>query len=154
MTKEKELITIKELADTLGYSKQRIQQIIDKLPTNKKPKKQGNRFVLSSSNVEDIKFLLGIEVDKRTTNNQQVDKGTVVDEIFLKQLEEKDEQIKTLHKLLDQQQQLTLQANKKIEQLDTAQQDEDIISKKEVPDLEEVEPDPSPKKSFWKRLFP
>ena len=44
--------------------------------------------------------------------------------------------------------------NKKIEQLDTAQQDEDIISKKEVPDLEEVEPDPSPKKSFWKRLFP
>jgi len=135
-------MTIKELADELGFTKQRIQQIIDKLPTNRKPLKQANRFVLTPDNVDDIKFLLGIDTNKSKTNERQTETVSEDNLIFVKQLKEKDEQIKMLHKLLDQQQQLTLQANIKIKELETTSMK-----------TEEVEDDESKKKSFWERLF-
>ncbi|MBA1307529.1 MarR family transcriptional regulator, partial [Pseudomonas stutzeri] len=42
------LKTIRELADELGVSKQRIQQIIAKLSPSKMPKKNGNKYVLNA----------------------------------------------------------------------------------------------------------
>lgn len=105
--------TIKVFADEIGFSKQRIQQIIDKLPTNKTPKKVGNKYLLNQKNQEEIKILLGIKTENKLTNN-----------LLDLQLEAKDKQIANLHellqqqqKLLDQQQQLSLQANKQIQQL-------------------------------------
>ena len=152
-------MTIKELADELGYSKQRIQQIIDKLPTNKRPLKQGNRFIITQSNAEDIKFLLGVPSDKQTTNERQNTSDDI--DLLVKQLESKDEQIKMLHKLLDQQQQLTLQANKKIEQLELSlnenelEEEEIIESKKEVSDISLSQFDESKEKklTFLEKLF-
>jgi len=105
--------TIKEFSEELGLSKQRIQQVIDKLPTNKTPNKVGNKYILSAKNQRYIKEYLGLELQNETTND-----------LSNSQLIEKDKQIENLHdllqqqqKLLDQQQQLTLQANSQIQQL-------------------------------------
>lgn len=105
--------TIKEFSEELGLSKQRIQQVIDKLPTNKTPNKVGNKYILSAKNQKYIKEYLGLELQIETTND-----------LSNSQLREKDKQIENLHellqqqqKLLDQQQQLTLQANSQIQQL-------------------------------------
>ena len=63
----------------------------------------------------------------------------------------KDKQIERLQKLLDQQQILTLQANKKIEQLETELEKEDKTERsKETSDETKTA---NEKKSFWKKLF-
>lgn len=118
------LKTIRELADELGVSKQRIQQIIAKLSPKKTPIKQGNRYVLNSKDVYNIKESMGFINDKSSTN---IDKNRVVDyDIYLdaiNSLKEKDEQIKGLlevqkqtQNLLDQQQRLSLQDKKNLEE--------------------------------------
>ena len=104
--------TIKELVDELGVSKQRIQQIIAKLPTSKTPNKVGNKYVLNKKDVYNIKVLMGFEIDKFSTTestNKLVDYDIYLD--VLNSSKEKDEQLKLMQKLLDQQQ-LILQANK------------------------------------------
>ncbi|EME8125157.1 MarR family transcriptional regulator [Enterococcus faecium] len=110
--------TIKELAEELGVSKQRIQQIIAKLPTSKIPNKVGNKYVLNKKDIYNIKVLMGIERDNFSTSesaNKIVDYDIYLD--VLNSSKEKDEQLKLMQKLLDQQQQLTLQANQQIEKL-------------------------------------
>ncbi|MBZ6009125.1 MarR family transcriptional regulator [Leuconostoc gelidum subsp. aenigmaticum] len=118
------LKTIRELADELGVSKQRIQQIIAKLSTNKVPNKEGNKYVLNQKDVHNIKVLMGIENDKSTTikmENRVVDYDVYLDTI--ESMKEKDEQIKSLlevqkqtQNLLDQQQRLALQDKKMLEE--------------------------------------
>jgi hypothetical protein len=119
------LKTIREFAEELGVSKQRIQQIIAKLSTSKMPNKEGNRYVLNKKDMHNIKVLMGIENDNYSTSktsNRVVDYDTYLD--VIDSLKEKDEQIKGLlevqkqtQKLLDQSQQLQLIAEKKIEAL-------------------------------------
>ncbi|UNC22142.1 MarR family transcriptional regulator [Latilactobacillus sakei] len=116
--------TIRELADELGVSKQRIQQIIAKLSASKTPNKEGNRYVLNAQDVKNIKALMGFENNKSSTSestNRLVDYDVYLDVINL--IKEKDEQIKSLlevqkntQNLLDQQQQLTLQDKKMLEE--------------------------------------
>lgn len=148
--------TIKELAEELGVSKQRIQQIIDKLPTSKKPNKVGNKFVLNEKNIYDIKVLMGFEVDNFSTNkstNKLVDYDIYLD--VLNSSKEKDEQIKLMQKLLDQQQQLTLQANKQIEKL----QEQLLLSKPEESSSEDLDlpvnllKEPITKQKKWWHFF-
>lgn len=52
--------TVRILADEIGVSKQRIQQIIDKLTDNQKPTKRGNRYVLSEIDIRNIKIEMGL----------------------------------------------------------------------------------------------
>ena len=138
--------TIKELADELHVSKQRIQQVIDKLPTSKKPKKIGNKFLLNPLIQKEIKKRI---LKKTTTEKQQVgdNYSTTNDNNYFKtlesQLNQKDKQIDKLQSLLDQQQILTLQANKKIEQLEYQSEE-----KEEVPQPETLE-----KKNWFSKLF-
>lgn len=148
--------TIKELAEELGVSKQRIQQIIDKLPTSKKPNKVGNKFVLNEKNIYDIKVLMGFEVDNFSTNkstNKLVDYDIYLD--VLNSSKEKDEQIKLMQKLLDQQQQLTLQADKQIEKL----QEQLLLSKPEESSSEDLDlpvnllKEPITKQKKWWHFF-
>ncbi|KRM92901.1 MarR family transcriptional regulator [Liquorilactobacillus cacaonum] len=116
--------TIRELAEELGVSKQRIQQIIAKLSTSKTPNKEGNRYVLSSKDVHNIKVLMGLENDNSSTSkleNRVVDYDVYLNTI--KSMKEKDEQIKSLlevqkqtQNLLDQQQRLALQDKKMLEE--------------------------------------
>ncbi|MQW24090.1 MULTISPECIES: helix-turn-helix domain-containing protein [unclassified Lactococcus] len=117
---EKGFITIKDLSDSLGISKQRIQQIIAKLPTNKMPNKEGNKYILSPLDVFNIKENMGYGNDNKTTN-RVVDYDIYVD--LLNSSKEKDEQIKKLvdsqnemQKLLDQQQQLQLKTQEMLEE--------------------------------------
>ncbi|MCT4403850.1 MarR family transcriptional regulator [Leuconostoc falkenbergense] len=114
------LKTIRELAEELGVSKQRIQQIIAKLSTSKMPNKEGNKYILNHKDVHNIKVLMGIENDKSSTSkteNRVVDYDVYLD--ILESMKEKDGQIKSLLEvqkqtqiLLDQQQQLALQDKK------------------------------------------
>jgi len=163
-------MTIKELADEIGVSKQAIQKRINNLPTNQQPTLVGGRYILNHELVEKIKGMYresadgeASEIRQHSDNDQQPTDNyllSVIDDLkkdkkeLFSSMIAKDSQLSELQKLLDQQQQLTLQANKKIEQLETSQQDKEILPKKEVPDLEEVKTGVPPKKSFWKRLFP
>ena len=118
------LKTIRELADELGVSKQRIQQIIAKLSPSKTPNKDGNRYVLNARDVKNIKESMGFENDQSPTSestNRLVDYDVYLD--VINSIKEKDEQIKSLlevqkntQNLLDQQQRLTLQDKKMLEE--------------------------------------
>jgi len=120
--------TIKELADELEYSKQTIQKIIEGFPDSNKPKKKGNRYVLSTKDQKRIKQILGIDISPTVTNklnndSNNTDIGTDNSNkneyigYLLSENDLKNRRIETLEKLLDQQQQLTLQSNKQIESL-------------------------------------
>lgn len=137
-------MTIKELADELGISKQAIRKHLEKLPPTLSVTKKGNTIYLNtdvsnfvrekvtrvtskvtgnSSNFDSNQFREdklknNSTSDKKTTNNYEVEK--ILNEqlkVKDKQLAEKDKQIQTMQKLLNQQQQLSLQTNKHIEQL-------------------------------------
>ena len=118
------LKTIRELADELGVSKQRIQQIIAKLSPSKTPNKDGNRYVLNARDVKNIKGFMGFENDQSSTSestNRLVDYDVYLD--VINSIKEKDEQIKSLlevqkqtQNLLDQQQRLALQDKKLLEE--------------------------------------
>lgn len=153
--------TIKQLADELGVSKQAIQKRLKKLPDNQQPTKVNGTYLLNDSVVSTIRkaYLKGKEGDNLSTN-QQPTSDNVGDNLIFKEviadlkndkinlfdsIKEKDDQIKQLQKLLDQQQVLTLQANKKIEQLELTL---------EQTDEEELKMDERvSKNSFWSKLF-
>lgn len=118
------LKTIRELADELGVSKQRIQQIIAKLSPSETPNKDGNRYVLNARDVKNIKRFMGFENENSSTSesaNRFVDYDVYLD--VINSIKEKDEQIKSLlevqkqtQNLLDQQQRLALQDKKLLEE--------------------------------------
>jgi len=144
--------TIKELADELEYSKQTIQKIIEGFSSENKPKKKGNRYILSLDNQNQIKQILGIDISNNETNILDNDfNKTDIEDTFsdietdksnkneyiaylLSESDIKNKRIETLEKLLDQQQQLTLQSNKQIDQL---QKQLLLLSKPAESDLEE-----------------
>ncbi len=145
--------TIKEFSEEIGFSKQRIQQIIDKFPANKKPNKSGNKYLLSDEIQREIKISLGIESTNESTSNQQID--IAVFELLKKQLEEKDKQINNLQEtlneqqnLLSQQQQLQLMEQKKMHLLlDEAKQE---VDQQQATQKEDT---PEESKGFFARLF-
>lgn len=118
------LKTIRELAEELGVSKQRIQQIITNLSTSEMPRKEGNRYVLNARNVHKIKVLMGIENDNSSTTEttkRVVDYDVYLDVIDV--IKEKDNQINNLlevqkqtQNLLDQQQRLAVQDKKLLDE--------------------------------------
>ncbi|EPC3628244.1 DUF536 domain-containing protein [Listeria monocytogenes] len=128
--------TIRELSEELGVSKQRIQQVVDNLPTSKKPQKINNRYVINIDIQKEIKK--NIQKSKNGSNkenNKFGDKKTTSENDYLSvitmQLKEKDKQIEQLQKLLEQQQILTLQANKKVERLEMDKEDQEDSLEKE-----------------------
>jgi len=64
----------------------------------------------------------------------------------------KDKQIETLQKLLDQQQQLTLQANIKIKELETTLTETEPVDEETPADKPDIKEEPI-KKTFWQRFF-
>lgn len=170
--------TIKQLADELGVSKQTIQKIIEKM--QQKPHKLGNRYLLSVLNQKYIKEKLGFKVDdslnisdnksdKTNISNGNVDNSDNGTDklnnsdnneylnVVLDQLKIKDNQIEKLQKLLDQQQILTLQANKKIEELELKNDDKENLQTEEKENKQEQkineEEQRQQKNSFFNRLF-
>lgn len=161
--------TIRELADELGVSKQRIQQIIAKLSASKTPNKEGNRYVLNAQDVKNIKDLMGFDNDKSSTSestNRLVDYDVYLD--VIDSIKEKDEQIKILlevqkqtQNLLDQQQRLALQDKQLLEEYKAEIKDLKALtmaphdnSEKEVtsdkqPEPENSTPESQPKPKKW-----
>ncbi|VMZ93145.1 Protein of uncharacterised function, DUF536 [Streptococcus pneumoniae] len=150
--------TIKELADELGVSKDKVKYQTRKLPSKLTTKKSGVTYL----NKEAIAIIKQNLVGSYT----QVENDFLPTDLLIKQLKksnellsEKDKQIEKLQdsqkmfqKLLDQQQILTLQANKKIEQLEIQLSTEEIPpdppSKKSNADVA-----PEKSKGFFSRLF-
>lgn len=116
--------TIKELADELEISKQALQKRINNLPDNLKPTKVGGKFLISPILQRYFYDILKI---RQPSDNKVVEVGgdleMVVSDLkkdkldLIHRLEVKEKEMERMQKLLDQQQQLTLQANKQIEQL-------------------------------------
>lgn len=140
--------TIRELADELGVSKQRIQQIIAKLSPSKTPNKDGNRYVLNARDVKNIKESMGFENDQSPTSestNRLVDYDVYLD--VINSIKEKDEQIKSLlevqkqtQNLLDQQQRLALQDKKLLEEYKTEIKDLKTLAMPSREDEKDVSP--------------
>lgn len=176
-------MTIKELADELGVSKQAIRKHLEKLPPTLSVTKKENAIYLDTdvtafvrskvtrvtdnvtSKVTSNKFNEkeadnNLKRDEKTANNYEIEK--ILNEqlkIKDKQLAEKDKQIQTMQKLLDQQQQLSLQSNKQIEKLQlqlSNESVEDLIhstSNQLVNDKDENSETVSANKSFFSRIF-
>lgn len=184
-------VTIKELADELGITKQAVRRYFEQLPTQLVPTKKGGSYQI---NVEAQAFIrdkvnrVNTKLDSQVDTNK-VDVDTKLDsqvdtsvdseneheliklqKEFIQdkneQIESLKEQIKKLHMLLDQQQQLTLQSNKQIDklqlQLESTSGDntEESLQYQEQKNLENEqlknkieELQQAPKKSFWQRLF-
>lgn len=111
--------TIKEIAEEIGVSKQAVWQKLKKDSSTDLQQfmsKKGNTFYVSKNGQNIIKSMF-----KRENENINNKKNANVDDnelTFLKDLiYELQNEKKELHKLLDQQQQLTLQANQQIENL-------------------------------------
>lgn len=119
--------TVGQIAQELGISNQAVLKRINNLSDNHKPTKVGGAYVINS----EIEALIkGI---KPTTNPQPNNNQPTTDKVvsLQKEIEHLKEQAKvkdkqiaqlnnqadTLHKLLDQQQQLTLISNKEVETL-------------------------------------
>ena len=145
-------VTIKELADKLGISKQAVRRYFDQLPPSLIPIKKGGTYRINPDAQAFIANKISrvdTNIDSKLgTNKNNIDTklDTHVDtsqkeEIQLLQKEviaDKNEQINSLkkqverlHTLLDQQQQLTLQSNKQIDklqlQLETKEEEEIVV---------------------------
>ena len=165
------LKTIRELADELGISKTAIHKKISETIKREHFSKNGNRFLIDEEGQKIIKSMfIDLKDEKEKTkvsvlvsdtqnkDNQKVSEvselvSVLKDRILVsdEQNKSKDQQIERLQKLLDQQQILTLQANKKIEQLETELEKEDKNeTSKETSDKTKTA---NEKKSFWKKLF-
>jgi len=201
--KNKSDVTIKELADELGITKQAVRRYFDQLPTELVPTKKGGSYQINpkaQAFIKDRVNRVDSKLDSQIDTNK-VDVDTKLDshvdskndselvkfqKEFIQdkneQIESLKEQVKKLHTLLDQQQQLTLQSNKQIDKLqlqlestsgenteetkteeslqDQEQQTDQIRQELEQKNLENEqlkkkidELQQAPKKGFWQRLF-
>ncbi|MFI3603698.1 hypothetical protein [Vagococcus fluvialis] len=131
-------VTIKELADKLGISKQAVRRYFDQLPPSLIPTKKGGTYRINSeaqafiankvsrvdtnvdskvdTNKDDIDTNLDTHVDTSQKEEiQLLQKEVIADKN--EQISSLKKQVERLHTLLDQQQQLTLQSNKQIDKL-------------------------------------
>lgn len=154
--------TIKQLADELGVSKQAVWQ---KIKRNKSTDlrqlmiKKGNTVYVLTKGQTIIKSMFNdMSNGKRKSvgDNKDVNVDDDVDEIvFLRNLvNDLQNEKKELYKLLDQQQILTLQANKKIEELELKNDEQTEKEEDESVSTQNYEVNEAQtKKSFWAKLF-
>lgn len=130
--------TIKELADEFGVTKQAIEYQIKKLPEEHYEKSDKGMIIVGKEGVETLKafYVEGKKIppkpavkkqEKVTASEVKLGEQGGLKELskayeahistLLEENKMKNSQIETLQKLLDQQQQLTLQTNKYMDQL-------------------------------------
>lgn len=145
--------TIKELADELGVPKSKINYQVSKLNSDWIVILNGIKHLKPQAQ-QSIKESLGVQLNTKLNSdlNTFEHQFEQLSQTLNGQLKEKDLQITQLQKLLDQQQQLTLQSNKRIEQL------ENQIQLLQAPEKEEPVLDPvtsfqipkqEPDKKWW-----
>ena len=131
----KDLTTIKELADELGVSKQAIRKYFDKLPADLVPKKERGTYLLNQdiqnfiknkvksvdSSVDTSKQSVDSSVDTSKQSVDSIKDELILDkniqiEYFKTQIDNLIESQKKIQNLLDQQQRLSLQDKKLLEE--------------------------------------
>ncbi|EOL45480.1 hypothetical protein RV11_GL000087 [Enterococcus phoeniculicola] len=114
-------LTIKELADQLGVSKDKVKYRVRKLPDDS-TYKEGNVTYLTEAAISMIRAEFDEVATESLPSESPVENGDYLKGIIEKkdeQIHQLQEMLKTQQKLVDQQQQLTLHANKQIELLQT-----------------------------------
>jgi len=110
--------TIKELAEEFDVSKQAIQQRLTSQFRQDYVVKVDKRLYINNEGYLKIKAFYRQDFDKERQEEQSIkDNENVHDERLFEIIKNLQNDNKELHKLLDQQQQLTLQSNKQIESL-------------------------------------
>ena len=141
------IISIKELSEELGISRQAVYKRIHQLPTQCQPKKIDGVYKLTPKTVDLIRNFEDVTTKLPTNDNQLVGSmKTQINELkedkerLYEQLFQKDKQLDHLQKLLDQQQQLNLSDKNRVERLE--------LELKEIP-----EKNAEKKKGFFSRWF-
>lgn len=124
--------TIKQLADEIGISKQKLYRYIKSHHINDIHQVESTMYI---DDILENKLKQHFESTTTSSESHQSESNDTVIEALLTQLKTKDEQIKHLQQLLDQEQQLHLQTQNKLMLL-------------EHKDEQQEE-----KKSFWGKLF-
>lgn len=148
--------TVRELAEELGVSKQAIHKKINQLPSELTPKKLEGDYQLTEEIADSIRASVKNATTVNQPVNQPVDGEVGALKMMIKelkeekaklydQLERKDEQLSQLQKLVDQQQQLTLQANHHNERLQLQLQ---VVQEKENEVVESAD-DSCEQKKWW-----
>lgn len=148
--------TVRELAEELGVSKQAIHKKINQLPSELTPKKLEGDYQLTEEIADSIRASVKNATTVNQPVNQPVDGEVGALKMMIKvlkeekdklydQLERKDEQLSQLQKLVNQQQQLTLQANHHNERLQLQLQ---VVQEKENEVVESAD-DSCEQKKWW-----
>ncbi|WP_414840434.1 DUF536 domain-containing protein [Carnobacterium sp. TMP28] len=159
-------ISVKELSKELGISRQAVYKRINQLPKSSQPKKIDGVYRLTTPIIDLIRNFEDVSTEETTYDNHMVvimetriNELKEVQKKLYEQLDQKDKQLHQFQTLLDQQQRLTLQTNKQIEQLqlESSKNAGENTSQKEqyVPNAEtKKETEPAQiKKGFFSRLF-
>lgn len=159
--------TVQELADQLGVTRQRVQQVIQALPKEKQAKKEKGRLQITEQVEADIKAFMSksekskaskqasksnllVYLLKENNANLKDENEFLKDQIKDLQLKLSQEQklVSQQHKLIDQEQQLHLADQERIKQIEQPEkQDEPVTSNNDKQQEEQ------PKKGFFNRLF-
>lgn len=161
-------ISVKELSEELGISRQAVYKRINQLPARSQPKKIDGVYRLSDSTIDLIRNFEEVTTEVTTNDNRavvimetRIKELKEVQKKLYEQLDQKDKQLHQFQTLLDQQQRLTLQTNKQLEQLqiestknkeDNSNSKDSYVSNAATEDKTETEP-PQAKKGFFSRLF-
>ena len=148
--------TVSELAEELGISRQAVHKKINQLPTELTPKKVDGAYQLTHEIANFIRDSGKIPATVNQPVNQLINGEVDALKMMIKelqeekekiygQLEKKDIQVDHLQKLIDQQQQLTLQANRQNERLQLQLQ---VVQEKENEVVESAD-DSCEQKKWW-----
>ncbi len=110
--------TIKQVADELGIKKDKVKYQVGKLPSNLLVKK-GNTLYIKNNGIKRLYDIFDIKViEKKTDKFTDFSHLEKTIELLENQLIQKDKQIDSLLVKLDQEQQLHLLANQKVNVLE------------------------------------
>ena len=113
--------TIKEIADEIGVSKQKVAYHVKKLDEKQYTRKDKTIYINADGENAIKKRLKVNNNNKKSTSSSDYNVDKEYINTLKKQIEIKDEQIKETQKLLSQQQELQLQANQRIKSLEELQ---------------------------------
>lgn len=131
---ELQYITVKEFAERAGVSAQAVYKALNKKLSPYLKEVDGKKML----NIRALREIYGVPETKE--DEQNIDNELI--SFFKAQLEVKDRQITELQKLLDQQQQLTLKAQIRLE----------MLEQKEADPEPTPEADQQPHKSIWEKM--
>lgn len=161
-------ISVRDLSEELGISRQAVYKRISQLPKSSQPKKIDGVYKLTAPIIDLIRNFEDVSTEETTYDNQvvvimetRINDLKEVQKKLYEQLDQKDKQLHQFQTLLDQQQRLTLQTNKQIEQLqlestknaaDNTNQKDQYISNAATEEKKNTEIS-KVKKGFFSRLF-